>query len=748
MKSLKLLSILLLSIAAGVTTTNGQTHGDISGAVSAHLASTSLPFGPSNARTADGKLIPADQFFPAARCASCHQDTHTAWSESLHRNSAREPFYKESVDILEHTRGTRPMQHCESCHSPVAVFSGALTDGSKGPRPLEDEGVTCSVCHSITEARLDGTGSYTIRRPALLESADGTPHYGDVTDAAIMADVPGHRRAVMRPLLKQAEFCAVCHKSSVPPQLNDYKFLRGFSVYDEWQQSGASTYTVTPYYRRDQQADCRTCHMPKVESKMDAAARDGRLSSHRWIGANTITPLFYGQMKQVELTKAFLENKVISLDIFALKSDASGRIYAPLDASADNRVALQPGETMTAEVVVFNRKAAHSFPPELRDMYEPWVEFEVIDAGGKTIFHSGFIKADGSLDESAHVYKQILLDENARVITRHQMWVVKVKAYDNMIPPGRSDVARFRFTVPPEAKTVEGAPLRLRARVNYRRFIHEYTDAVLRKYRAKPLEVPIVRMAEAEVVIVSPKAAPRKDKGGQSPAPKQNPELEALRWNDYGIGLMEQAQYGPASDAFRRAAELNPKDPNPLVSAAIAEMKTEQFGLVWDQLRKAKELIDRALKVNPGLARTRFYHALLLRSQGKGSEAAAELAKLAGEYPRDREVARQLGQTQYTLGRVAEARAAFETILGIDPTDAGAYQFLAPIYASLGRQSDADLARARYLLWREDPLVDIVGINFFAANPQWKDERVLTHTHGHNSPPRPTLTGPLASPVE
>lgn len=35
-------------------------------------------FGPSNARTEDGKLIPVEHFFPASRCLSCHQDTHTA----------------------------------------------------------------------------------------------------------------------------------------------------------------------------------------------------------------------------------------------------------------------------------------------------------------------------------------------------------------------------------------------------------------------------------------------------------------------------------------------------------------------------------------------------------------------------------------------------------------------------------------------------------------------------------------------
>jgi Flp pilus assembly protein TadD len=743
-KSFKLLSVLLMSIAAVVTAAVGQTSGAGQAAAAAHV-SPAGPFSPSNARTEDGKLIPAAQFFSAERCASCHQDTHAAWAESLHRNSAREPFYKESVDILEHTRGSRLMQHCESCHSPVAVFSGALVDGSKGPRPFEDEGVTCSVCHSITEARLDGTGSYTIRRPALLERADGTPVFGDVTDEAIMADVAGHKRAMMRPLLKQAEFCAVCHKSNVTPELNNYKFLRGFSAYDEWQQSGASTYTVAPYYRRDQQADCRTCHMPKVESNNDRAARDGVISSHRWIGGNTLTPAFYGQTKQVELTTAFLENKVISLDIFALRGESSGRVYDALDQRAGNRVALRPGEAATVEVVVFNRKAAHTFPPELRDMYEPWVEFEAVDAAGKTIFHSGFVKADGTLDESAHVYKQILLDRDARVITRHQVWAARVKAYDNWIPPGRADVARFRFTVPAEAKAA--AQVTLRARVNYRRFIQEYTEAVLSKYGQKKLDIPIVRMAEAEVLLANQEAAPpRNGKGGATT--ERKPELEALRWNDYGIGLMEQAQYGAAADAFRRAVALNPKDPNPLVSAAVAEMKTEQFGLVWDQLRKAKELLDRALKINPSLARTRFYYALLLRSQGKGAEAAAELAKLNGEYPRDREVARQLGQTLYGLGRFAGARDAFETVLGIDPTDAGAYQFLAPIYASEGRGADSDLARARYLLWRDDPLMDTVGVNFFAAHPQWADERVLTHTHGQDSPPRPTLTGLLASPVK
>ncbi|HEX8290960.1 MAG TPA: tetratricopeptide repeat protein [Pyrinomonadaceae bacterium] len=704
-------------------------------------------FSPSNARTADGRTIPAEQFIPADRCASCHKDTHAGWAESVHRNAARAPFYKESVDILERTRGSEAIMHCESCHSPVATISGALfkqnNDPGKppAPRPFEDEGVTCSVCHSITEARLDGTGSYTIRRPALLAAEDGTPVPGEVTDAQVMADVPGHKRAVMSPLLKSPEFCATCHKSTAPPELNGYKFLRGFSVYDEWQQSGASGDTVAPYYRREKQVTCNTCHMPKQASANDlAAVKDGHITSHRWIGANTATPLFFGQTKQVRLTEEFLRAGVVTVDIFALRGEATGKTFAPLSAAAPNGVELEPGEEVTADVVVFNRKAAHSFPPELRDMYEPWVEFEALDAAGKTLFHSGFLKPDGTLDERAHVYKALLLDETARPVTRHQVWSSKIKAYDNFVGSGRSDLARYRFRVPADWGASGAKGLTLRARVNYRRFIHEYTDYVLNRRNASHLRMPVVRMAESSV-----RLSPR----GPRAAAEEAAPL-ARRWNDYGIALLEQAQYGPAADAFRRASELNPSDPNLVVNEAIAELKTERYGPERTQLRKAAALLERALKVaptkvDPSHARARFYRSLLWRSEGRAREAAEELAAVAREYPRDREVRRQLGQTLYGLGRLAEAREAFEAVTAIDPNDHNAHQFLATIYESQGLTAKASDARSRYLLWRDDPLADVIANRFFAAHPGWAEERIPAHTHAEDSAARPTLTGQFAA---
>lgn len=723
------------------------------------------PFSPANAQTEDGQYIPTEVFFPASRCAVCHQDTHAGWSQSLHRNAGREPFYKESVELLQHSRGIEPTRHCESCHAPVALLSGALITGSKEPRSLDDEGVTCSVCHAITAARADGTGSYTIRRPALLAREDGTPIFGDVSNEQILADIPAHKRAVMRPLLKQPEFCATCHKSSAPPELNHYKFTRGFSAYDEWQQSGASHETVTPFYRRAERTDCRACHMSRVDSANDLAAKNGLIASHRWLGANTAAPLFYKQAEQVAMTEKFLQANVLNVDIFAVKSATTGEPLVPLAVGEDNCVALAPGQEATVEVVIANRNAAHSFPPELRDLYEAWVEFEAMDAAGKTIYRSGFLQADASLDDSAHVYRAVLLDESGRMITRHQVWLAKIKAYDNAIPPGRADLVRFRFRLPSDVQA--SSQLTLRARVNYRRFNQEYIAYVLGKQKAR-LTVPVVRMAEAQVKLVTLRGdevesrthlagqkkpfratgAPPGDQAMSGSGPVPPPPMKSLarRWNDYGIGLLEQFQYGLAAEAFRRASALDPTDLNLMVNAAIAELKTEQFGLDREQIARAAVLLDGALRIDPTHARTRFYRALVLRGQGKAQDAANELRALAVLYPRDREVQRQLGQTLYVVGQIDGARLAFEALLKIDPTDAGAYQFLAPIYASAGRRGDADRMRSLYLNWRDDPNADGIAARFFAAHPQWAEERVTSHKHGADSPRRPVLTGLFAAP--
>jgi Flp pilus assembly protein TadD len=748
LRALKL-SLFMLLVGAGLSVSNSIA----SGRVQRHNEPRMLPldpkepFSPSNAGVSGSSLIQVEQFIPASRCIACHQDTYQSWSQSLHRNAAREPFYRESADILLRTRGIEFTRHCESCHTPVALFSGMLTKNSGKTAapftPLDDEGVTCTVCHSITEARLDGTGSYTIRRPALLAKEDGTPVYDidgqTISDEQILADVPAHKRAVMRTLLRQPEFCATCHKVDAPPSLNDYKHIRGFSAYDEWQQSGASHESLLTFYKRDERADCRVCHMPKVESGDDRAAKQGKIASHRWPGANTAVPLFYDQKEQAKVTEAFLQENVLEADIFALRRNTTDGLIAPL-ATGIYLLSLLPGEEITVEVVISNRNAAHSFPPEVRDLYEAWVEFEAIDGAGKVVFHSGFLKPDGMLDERAHVYKAILLDEQGRQITRHQIWTTNIKAYDNTILPGRSDVVRYRFRLPGDLKAA--LPVTLRARVNYRRFNQEYSNYILKRQN-RQMSIPVVQMAAASVRLSSaelPGINVRMEHSGKTPDWK--------RWNDYGISLLEQAQYGAAAAAFRQAAGLRPNDPDLLVNVTLAEMRMERFGPEREQFRKAAVFLEAALKLNPAHERALYYQALVWRADGRLQEAADELRTIAAAWPRDREVMRQFAQTLYSLGELKRARTVFEAVTVIDPTDFLSWQFLAPLYAGEERGAEAERAHQLYLQWREDPLAESIAARFFAAHPEWADERISSHLHDQHSHRRPVLTGRQATPEQ
>ena len=89
------------------------------------------PFAPSNASSTTGTFIPGEKFVPSARCGTCHTDAHAQWRQSAHSNAFREPFYQKNVKDLQNQRGIEFTRHCESCHNPAALFSGALTKNSK-----------------------------------------------------------------------------------------------------------------------------------------------------------------------------------------------------------------------------------------------------------------------------------------------------------------------------------------------------------------------------------------------------------------------------------------------------------------------------------------------------------------------------------------------------------------------------------------------------------------------------------------
>ena len=163
----------------------------------------------------------------------------------------------------------------------------------------------------------------------------------------------------------------------------------------------------------------------------------------------------------------------LNVDLFGVKT-ARGDMVAPLGSAA---LDLAPNDTVQVMVVIQNKNIGHSLVPEVRDLYEPWVEFVAQDAGGKEIYHSGFLKPDGSVDERAHSFTNKPVNMEGEFVENHQVWTIHSVAYDNTIQSGRSALVRYEFRIPAGAK----GPLTITARVNYRHLRQSYLNNVLGK---------------------------------------------------------------------------------------------------------------------------------------------------------------------------------------------------------------------------------------------------------------------------
>ena len=671
----------------------------------------SNPFSPGNATTTTGTFISGEMFVSSKRCGVCHTDAHAQWRQSAHGNAFREPFYQKNVKDLQTQKGIEFTRHCESCHNPAALFSGALTKNSHVKRPFDDDGVSCIACHSIQSANGHGIGGYVMGEPALLVKEDGTRLLAGVSDQQILDDIPSHRRAMMRPLLKTPEFCGSCHKSQVPRELNDYKFLRAFMVADELQQSSFSKESPHPFYVRDKET-CNSCHMKRELAPLfDVSAKKGTLVSHRWATANTAIPTFYKWPDQLSAVNKFLENDALGIDIFAFRRQAPGataeEVFAPVNRS---NFKIAGGDRVTADVVITNKNIGHSFPPELRDFYEAYVEFIVSDDSGKAVYWSGFIKPDGYLDENAHNYKTYLVKADGTYNDKHHIWRTRIFAQNNQINSGRSDVARYQFQVPKNS----AGTLRLTARVRYRRFTRVFSDYAL----GKSVDYPIVTMASTEYVL----------RVGDNQALVPNPNDKTAppdwrRWNNYGIALFDQRQYPLAIDAFTHAAELDEKyRPMAQVNRALANIELEQYD-------EAARILDAVVKSDPANMRALFQQARIFMKRGQLDQAESNIRQVLTAFPRDRISLQQLGELCKIKRDYQGALECFGKILAIDPEDLGAHYNLMLVYRKLGRTEDAKREAKIFADLKDDPGALSLANQFLRKHSEMSNESVYWHVH-------------------
>ena len=688
------------------------------------------PFLPSNATSSTGQFVSPKSFYTAEYCGHCHQEAYHQWRESIHSNSFRSPWYLKNVNALIDEKGVQFSRHCEGCHNPVALLSGDLSQGMPKKRPFEQEGVTCSTCHSIVSTDPTGTGSYVMGVPAVLVDESGAPITGPVSDAEILAHLDRHSKAVMRPLYKTSEFCAACHKAAIPASLDNYKWLRAIGLYDEWQAASFTKQSPLPFYRKDSVSTCQTCHMVREPlkdgqidpgAKPDPVTKEAKLVSHRWPGGNTLAPAYFNYPEQAKRVVDFLKNSydgkgVFNVDIFALEKENAAAtssdqvLVAPLGLTA---FSLVPGETLVADVVIQNKGIGHSFIPEQRDFYEAWVDFTVKDSAGKTLTESGFIQPDGNLDPSAHSFTNRLINNKGELNDLHQIWHNRVLAYNKTIQSGRSQLVRYRFRLP---KDITGQ-ISLTATVRYRRFNQHFIDYAITQTgqkEPKPYPMLIVDMASETKTFKIGDNAP------VAPDPTENKEW--MRWNNYGITLLDAQQYAASVHAFERVAALRPDYADAFTNMCIVE-------IAWEKYDDAKANIAKALALLPGDPRALYYRALVERNAGQTKEAIADLEAMLAKYPRSRDGLRELGFSYYQQHDYPMARATYERLQAVDPDDLAAHYQLAILYRRLGEKAKAAIESAKFADQKDDPTASEYALIFLRKHPEVASESVVWHTH-------------------
>jgi tetratricopeptide (TPR) repeat protein len=530
----------------------------------------------------------------------------------------------------------------------------------------------------------------------------------------------------MKPFYKTSQYCSACHEAALPKQLNDYKWQRAISLYEEWQASSFAKQSPLPFYVKDSVSTCQTCHMPReaVETR-DQGAKQGKLASHRWLGANTIIPQFYGYKEQLQRTEAFLQNSALNVDIFALEHglEANGapeKVVAPLGLVAYRT---DPGERVTVDVVIQNKGIGHSHVPEQRDMYESWVDFTVKDASGKLLSESGFLKPNGDLDPEAHSFTNRLINVDGGLNDLHQVWNNRVVAYNNTVQSGRSQVVRYTFAMPADAS---GA-VTVTATVKYRRFDQHFMDFGM----AKHYEEPVVDMvSESRLIRVG-------DNAPTAPGPNENKEW--MRWNNYGIGLLDAQQYAASYAAFQQVAKLRPDYADAYTNMAIVDIQ-------WERYNDARPNLAKALELSPNNARALYYRALVERNQGDLDRAIADFEEMARQYPDSRDAHRELGFTLYQEHKYAEALKQYEELQQIAPDDLAAHYNLAILYRRMGDRQKAAIEARAFADQKDDPGATTYALEFLRKHPELANESVTWHTHILKTAPASPGSAMAASP--
>jgi len=410
-------------------------------------------------------------FQTSDRCLACHNGLTTPsgkdvsigfdWRSSIMANSARDPYWQASVrrEDIEHPESSAKLEDgCADCHMPIAryqaklqgrlgeVFAHLPFDNDPKKNAAAEDGVSCSVCHQIGKEKL-GTresfnGGFVVEAP---QSKNDHPEYGpfviDNGRAHIMQTSTGGFRPTEADHIHDSALCATCHTLYTTSLSSGGKEIGTFPEqmpYLEWLHSD--------YPRR---LSCQGCHMPEVQGDAPITAVLGVLRQgvrqHTFVGANFFV------LKVLNRYRADLSVTAMPVELNA----EADRTIEFLQSQAA-RVTIRKVDVLASQLsvdVFVENLTGHKLPTAFPSR-RAWLHLVVRDVNRRTVFESGALNPDGSIQgndndadplrfephyreikssDEVQIYEPILKDENGKVTTGLALGVGYLK--DNRLLP-------------------------------------------------------------------------------------------------------------------------------------------------------------------------------------------------------------------------------------------------------------------------------------------------------------------------
>ncbi len=403
------------------------------------MASTLLACG---ADRVEPKTLDRDALMDPESCKDCHQTHYDEWSGSMHAYAADDPVF-----LAMNARGQRESNgelgdFCVQCHAPMAVRTGATTDGSNlADLPQHLKGVTCYFCH--TAQAVEGSHNNPIAlanddvlRAAISDPLDNPAHHS------------GYGKLLDRDDRQSSDMCGSCHDIVSPTNVHLER------TYEEWKQTlfGNDALPVP--------LGCGNCHMPSKTGP--AADFEGvgvrELHDHRMAGVDVaITPFPFAD-EQRELVKDELDSTLI----------AQLCVSAPL---ADTPV----------DVRIENAFAGHNFPSGAAADRRAWVEI-IGYKDDVEIFSSGVVAADEAVasKDDAWIFRDEVFDADGKEAL--MFWQAH-SVESNLLPQAKTNdpfedhSKRRSYTIALDAGVPNRVSLRLLLRPMGREIVQSLVDS-------------------------------------------------------------------------------------------------------------------------------------------------------------------------------------------------------------------------------------------------------------------------------